>query len=804
MSLAAAQKTPARGPLAARRDLLFYAVFFVGGMPALMYQVTWQRVLTLYFGVDIYSTSVTVATFLLGLGVGSLLGGWLADRTTRPALHYASIEILMGAFGLASVPLFARVGNWLGGSPLATVIVADFALLLVPTTLMGMTLPLMCRVVIRDAATIGRHLSWLYGVNTLGAATGALVSGYALIGLFGLDGTTRLAAGLNVTAAIMVGLAVARGRAVAQEAAPDVMAASPSFEGRPEARFRAATPGSPTAVGYRTVLTFSFVSGFIALGYEIVWYRLLGILLHGTVYVFGTILFFYLGGIAFGSFLARRRADGGDGLWRFAFCQFGIAAYSFALFSVLGYFSWLPGVRHVTAASFFTSFHPSPELVSGASDVFALYSLLDVAFWALVILGVPTVLMGYGFPNLVRAGSREVDSLGRSIAGVYFANIAGSTLGSLAIGFVVIHYFGSEHALRLLIVAGALVPAALAARLRTASDAASVLHRVAYGSVAVAVVAAALLPGRAQIIEAIHLADFDVVDFVAAEDRSGVSALRLQRAPVAFQQESQILGEQRLYIDGAHHGNASTTTLTKDWAVEAALAAHPAPRRVLAVGLGDGEMVATAALWPEVTELVVVELNGTLERVLRQTPQGAAVFGSAKTRLVVDDGRRWLLANPGETFDLIVMFPLHAAHAYSGALYSREFLELLARHLDEDGIVLTRTVDLYSTARTIATVFPHVLRLENAIYLASVKAFTWRPERLTIPPADLVARIEADGDLIRASTEGARLNTDFTLNSEYYVTYPYASVLQTRVSPPRYRERDARRFWSAIRRGAAE
>jgi predicted membrane-bound spermidine synthase len=192
--------TPARN-VDATRVALFYAVFFVGGMPALIYQVAWQRVLTLYFGIDIYSTTVTVATFMLGLGVGSLLGGRLADRAARAGLYYAGLELAMGAFGAASLPLFAVIGRWFAGSPLTTVVLIDFVLLLLPTTLMGMTLPLMCRIVVAREGTIGRHLSWLYGMNTMGAAVGALVSAYALIGWFGLDGATRIAAAINVALA---------------------------------------------------------------------------------------------------------------------------------------------------------------------------------------------------------------------------------------------------------------------------------------------------------------------------------------------------------------------------------------------------------------------------------------------------------------------------------------------------------------------------------------------------------------------------------------------------------------------------
>lgn len=782
-------------PRASSLQLSLYLIFFIGGMPALIYQVVWQRVLTLYFGVDIYSTSITISTFMLGLGVGSLIGGRLADRVTHVGLCYAAAEILMGAFGFVSLPLFSWTGAWLGGGSLATVMLGDFLLLLVPTTLMGTTLPLMCRMVIGNDPGIGRHLSWLYGVNTLGAAVGALLSSYFLIGLFGLDGTTYVAAILNIALAVVV-FALTRSRAKS-DAAPVAVVA--------EVRSRPAEPVADGAVyRYAFVLAFSFLSGFTSLGYEIVWYRLLGILLHSTVYVFGTILFFFLAAMAVGSVLARRHIDKGQCIERFARCQLAISAYQLVLFGVLGYLSWLPPFRQIIAASFFSTFHPAPELAAGTIDVYSLYSIADVAGWSILIVGVPAALMGYGFTNLMREGTQRVEQVGRSVSGIYFVNIVGSTLGSLVIGFVLIHYLGSENALSILVALGCLAPAILHGRL-VSPEAPSLLSRLSgVGmrpvAIGVAVLALTVFPGRTQILKAMHLADFPSVQFEAVEDRTGVSALRTQSAVIAFEQEELVIGTPRLYIDGSHHGDASPTVkLVPDEAVQIALAAPPSPRRVLSIGLGDAQMAGTAALSPDVQELVIVELNGTLTDILGRTEPGRMLLGSEKVKYVVDDGRRWLLANPNEKFDAILMFPLHAAHAFSGNLYSHEFLELLSRHLTPGGVVFLRTVDLYSTARTLGVVFPNVLRLDTSIYMASMSPFRFDPARLPVSPERAVQRMTADRATIMAHTQDARVNSDLKPNSEYYVTYPYVQALASRGNiAPAYRATDTERFRSLI------
>jgi spermidine synthase len=764
-----------------RHDSYCYLIFFVAGIPALMYQVVWQRVLTLYFGVDIYSTSVTVATFMLGLGLGSLLGGWLADHVKRPAAYYAWTEILIGTFGLVSLQLFSMVGQWLAGSSLAILVLANFLLLLVPTTLMGMTLPLMSRVVITSNKAIGHHLARLYGLNTLGAAIGALLSSYLLVGLFGLDGATRIAALTNVILAIVMYFFVAR-----QRTDETHHEETSSFEYDAKVKAQDHERGN---LGYRQVLVFAFLSGFIALSYELVWYRVLGVILHQTVYVFGTILFFYLIGNALGSLIAQRRIDQEGGSRRFALCQLGIAAFSFVSFSLLGHLSWLPGLRHIISASFFTTFHPALELVSGTVNIFSLYSLLDMGLWPILILVIPALLMGYGFPNLMREGTRRVERLGRSIGGIYFANIIGSTLGGLITGFLAIQFFGTERTLQATIILGGSIPIVLFSGMRKSDDAMPQARRTRtrlwwYVSVALVTVTVFMFPGPSKIIRAIHLADYDVVDYLGVEDRTGVVALRQQHAIIAFEQEKTVLGEQRLYIDGGAHGgfNPSQAIPSRDSAVEISLAAHPAPRRILSIGLGDGQMCMSAALWNGVEELVIVELNNSLRDVVSHTAEGKALFESKKVTYIVDDGRRWLLANPNEKFDFIMMWPLHAAHAYSGNLFSREFMEILSKHLNVGGLIFLKTVDLYSTPKTLSSVFPYMIRLGKVSYLSSFTDFQINPTLLPIPTEEVLTQITADRDMILAQTRDAPINKDFHPNSEYYITYPFTWAMEKQAS----------------------
>lgn len=769
------------------RVLFFYLAYFVSGMPALIYQVIWQRTLTLYFGVDIYSVSITVATFMFGLGVGSLLGGRLADRTHRPGAIYAVVELLIALFGMASIWLFSTVGSVFAGSPIGVVLVVDFLLLLVPTTLMGMTMPLMSRVVASDDAAIGRHLSRLYAFNTLGAAVGALLSAYLLIGLLGLSGATYVGAAINILLALVMFPVGARVHTTADE--------------EPSVGTRAATPKA--LLSYNEVWLLSFASGFIALGYQIAWYRILGIILHGTVYVFGTILFFFLLGIAAGSFRAKRNIDEGGNAERFALSQLVIAAYVLVSFVAIGLCSSMPGLRHLLSASNFTTFHPSPELAAGNRDIFALYSFGGLVIWVCFFILVPTYWMGVGFPNLLREGSRTVAHLGRSVGGLYFANIVGSTAGSLFVGFIEIHYFGTARAAMLMCILGCVIAIYVYARTRDVGR--GPLFRFALPlATLVLIVAAFPTPGR--LLRAVHFADFhDKVDYVGFEDRTGVAVLRRQHQIVGFSQEERILDEWRLYIDGGTHGGygKGEKNLLPDLHMQMALASHDAPKRVLSIGLGDGRICQSAALDPRVEQLTIIELNGVLRRTLEQINQGKELFASTKIHYEVDDGRRWMLAHPEQKFDFIMMWPLHAAHAFSGSLYSREFMQLLKSRLSPGGRVMMRSADAFSTARTIAEEFPHVVRIGGGSYVCSMSPIQFDVTHLPTGATadDLLDQIQADRETILARTNGARLNTDFVLNSEYYLTYPFVAALQTRVPYRIYHEASRDPFVRYVRGG---
>ncbi len=207
------QATVAGSPIAGRSAGLV-VLFFISGIAALIYQVCWQRLLFEAFGVDMESVTIIVSTFMLGLGLGALLGGELADRLPEQTLTlFAAIELSIGIFGVCSPRLIHAVGAATVGGSLGVIALANFMLLLFPTMLMGATLPILVTHVVRYYRNIGVSIGLLYFANTLGAALGAAVTGMLVLYYFGLSATIYVAALLNVlvSAAVWFGL---RGRNV--------------------------------------------------------------------------------------------------------------------------------------------------------------------------------------------------------------------------------------------------------------------------------------------------------------------------------------------------------------------------------------------------------------------------------------------------------------------------------------------------------------------------------------------------------------------------------------------------------------
>jgi len=667
------------------RILLVGIAFFLSGAAALIYQVTWQRLLALHSGVGIYSVAMIVAAFMVGLGLGSHLGGVLSVRLPpRTALlAFATLELAIGFFGLASGRLYydwlyLRAGGLYATSWRAAIL--HFVSLALPTILMGMSLPLLVRAMVRDTTHAARTVGLLYGVNVLGACAGALVTPWVLVRFYGVREALLVAGAANLLAAF-VGLTALR--------APQTP--TPPAVGLPPER-----PG-PATLRLSAWAAFFALSGFCALSLEIVWFRIIDVAVKSTAFTFGTVLAVYLLGLAVGTFIGvalvgrLRRL-----LVAFLACECALLACS--ALAILALVLLPP--RTPFFAWFFELWggHRSYNLGGAWSwpPVWRLYVLLP-----LVLYGLPTVLMGVAFTVLQRAVHDDVAGTGRRVGVLQAANIAGCVGGSLLAGLVGLTWAGSAGVLRLLVLAGVVFAAVGIVRTEA---------RGAFAAGAASLLALALLmPGERALWLRLH--GLTGGEALVAEDATGVVALTPRE-----------IGGWRVWVNGRSHSTLPFGGIHTALGAAPALM-HPAPRDVAVIGLGSGDTAWAAGCRREETQRVRVYeicspqlgLLSALAAMPEPPPKLGRFLRDPRLEVRIADGRHAFSVSE-ESYDLIEMDPLPPSSPYSGNLYSLEFFVLCARRLRPGGVLCT-WAPTARVRRTFLRAMPHVLQLGDGSIL---------------------------------------------------------------------------------------
>ena len=632
------------------------ALFCLSGIAALVYQVTWQRILALHSGMGIYSVAMIIASFMAGLGIGSHLGGVVSTRKSpRTALRiFATLEIAVAGFGAISCSLFYDVlyleAPWLYTTSWR-VGLFHFLALLPPTCLMGMSLPFLVQAMVRNVSTAGRTIGYLYGVNVVGASIGAFITPWILIRFLGVREAVMVAVGLNLLAGI---------------GALVIASMVPTRPTRKEVA-RAPRDDSETTLGppFSTWLLLYALSGFCALSLEILWFRLVDVGVRGTAFAFGTVLSIYLFGLAAGSLLG---AQFNDRLKRplrtFLMCQCAILFYSGVVLLLLAVLPTdLPGY-----AWFFEIWTKDRVVVLGRTQdlgrLIRLYLVLPLATY-----GVPTLLMGFSFTVLQRAVQDDPQTSGRKVGFLQAANIAGNVVGSLAVGLLALNVFGTTGSMRALVFGG-IVFALVGIR--------QYGLRSAFGLAAAALLAlGVVIPGQQDLWNRLHGLVGDVA--LIEEDASSVVIVKPEDSG------------WRVVVNGVYH---SWLPYGGIHSLLGALPAvmHPSPRDVVVIGLGSGDTAWAAASRVETQELRVYEIARpqlTLLTKFAELHGERKVVGfleDPRLEVTITDGRNALLTSD-KLYDLIVVDALRPVSAYSGNLHSLEFLERCALKLKPGGLM---------------------------------------------------------------------------------------------------------------------
>jgi spermidine synthase len=684
-----------------RSALAYSFVFFLSGVTGLVYELLWVRLLYQAFGSTIQSVTTVVAAYMGGLGLGAWLLGRYADRHPKPAALYGWLEIAIGLFGIVSPVVLslahavyvATAGAMVlgGATSLALRFFLAALVLLVPTTLMGGTLPAMTRAFMGDERDqLKASLSRLYSLNTLGAVVGTALAGLFLIEHVGIRGSLWGTAAVNLT----LGVAAL---ALAERSQPSV---SP-----------------PTAVGPRrtdAVRTVAFVllavTAFASLLDEIAWTRVLVMLVGASTYAFTLVLLIFLLGIGIGSALVARRGAARPATPADAALAQGITGAGAAL--LLVFFNVLP--RYIMAV------FQHPNL-----DATTRLLLLGVAVGAAVLI--PTVGMGLSFPILTDLAAPRDAARGADVGVAYALNTLGSIAGAVLTGFVFVIVLGSQSTLRLGLVingAAALTLAALAARgvpEGSAEHRALRLRVLAAGALAsVALGVAFGAPGWST-----RLIDLAPTIYARqpmdAAARQGFLAHRGQRQ-LAFREGWNAtvsvwegLNGRTLRVNGKVDASDGPDMNTQIMLGLAPAAARPGAASALVIGFGSGVTTRVLADVPGMQRVRVVEIEPA---VLAMSDWFRAVNDSVLARntvaAVVEDARSALQLRH-DRFDVIVSEPSNPWVAGVATLYTPEFFSIVRSRLT-DGGVFGQWVQLYQlplpvvagVVRNIRTAFPHV------------------------------------------------------------------------------------------------
>ncbi len=662
--------------------------FFVSGVAGLTFEIVWLRHLGLALGATTLAVATTTAAYMGGLALGSHFGGRLADRLRRPLASYGAIEMAVALAGLAIPTLCTYIprvdasllSDLQHGSLRALVRFFVAALvLIVPTTAMGMTLPVLARAVTEKLDNVGREVGLLYAINIAGAVVGAALTGFVFVPALGLAKTNLVAVGLD---AILGSVTVGAGLLLpAAKVSPNPTQPTPVF-----------------AAGGRLVVSVLAITGAAAMALQVLWTRAISTALGPSTYAFTTIVCAYLLGLAVGGSIAAWLAN------KMLHARYTLAAVlittAFAVWFGTVWVDDLPVLLHQVVLD--------PRLTMGG--------LVRTEFGLAALSLLPaTIAMGAIFPLTLKAVVGSEAHLGAAVGRAYAVNTLGNIAGSFAAAFVLLPLFGVEWGMRVAALgyvgAASLLVVGLEPSVRKA-------QRYWLGAALAAAAAALMLwpswdigrwtsglyrlsmartyfsdPDTISTADVIFHAD-GLSTTVTVEEESGVRWIKVNGK-----------------IDGSSEGDMPTQVLSG----MLPMLVHPNPNNVAVIGCGSCVTVG-AALSANPKHLTLIELEPEVVRAARLFASvNHNPFDDPRLTIVQDDGRNYMMRG-GPSFDVIISEPSNPWMTGAASLFTAEFFHIAARRLAPGGMFL-QWLQAYEMApqriasvlKTFQSVFPHVL-----------------------------------------------------------------------------------------------
>ncbi|MBI4523661.1 MAG: fused MFS/spermidine synthase [Deltaproteobacteria bacterium] len=678
---------------------VLFVCFFLSGTAALVYEVVWMRMLTQIFGSSAYAVATVLAAFMAGLASGSYVFGRLANRDRNFLRLYGVLELGIGIYGFL-VPVIFRASRgiyiplfWLYDAYPAIftllLFLLSFVILILPTFLMGATLPVISRFVVHRFSHLGQRVGDLYGTNTLGAVLGCALAGYYLIPTLGMTRTVYAAAIVNAAIALIILLA----DALREKAGSDTLLPAESRVQETERSSRSAT---------EWVLLISIgLSGAAAMVYENAWTHALTLVIGGSIYSFTTMLLTFLTGLAIGGYLYAR--------------LFGKREVRITSFG------WIELGVGITALATIPLFERLPflflRLHQGFGDSFPLFLSIQVLLSSAVML-LPTLLLGMTFPLVVCLFTQNLYAVGSSVGTTYASNTVGAIVGAFVGGFIFIPFLGMQNS----IIIGALVNLCVGCLLLVADPRPGRSFRLATGGL----VAAGLL------ILAFRLPAWErsvltsgVTIYAERLKNLPTDSLRLEEMrqdEILYYREGLTatvsvhrLGKDYLYLktngktDGSY-GDALTMLLTG----YLPMFLQPQARQAAVIGLGTGMTIKALGAFP-VQNIEVLEIEPAMVEAAKFFGEkNGKILEDSRVRIIPTDGRNYMMATP-RFYDLIISEPSNPWLAGVASLFTRDFYAVAKRKLKPDGL-FAQWIHNYSMSpddfrmvlRTFAEAFPHV------------------------------------------------------------------------------------------------
>jgi spermidine synthase len=653
-----------------QRSLLFLVLFF-SGVTALVYQIIWIREFGQVFGVHVYSMTTVLTAFMAGLALGSLIFGRIVDKKDNPLRVFFLLELGIGLFALLFPFLFDALSKGYGllaqhttlsnyGQQLVRFVFA-FLFLLIPTTLMGGTLPVIIKYFVRRLGNVGGGVSTLYALNNLGAVVGGFLAGFVMIRLLGIQTSLTIAALLNLANALITWVIARTFRKITLQTDEHYIQEEKIVKKTEDDKVVYKLP-KPVV---RLVLWVFAIEGFTTLAYEVIWGRILiSFSFDKTVYFSTVIVVSFIFGLSLGSFLLRKWIDRGKHLLAFlGFIEVGIGLISFIL---LLFFSWL--------APFLAE---QRELTDTWMQVAG-----KEYFIFFVLLSIPTTLMGFTFPVVSKLYNQNIKNLGKRMGIIGFMDTIGSILGSFVAGFILIPFLGVVISFLVVVFINIII--GLLVFLSHPTMKKHLKYAISGGTVVILLILSLMVPDRR------YFNWWDQLDYKKTFFGEHYTRLLFYDEGVGatVTVREYPFGDGYLALNVNGHNTAYSTD--KDRRVNGLLGylpyiLHPDPNNAIVIGYGMG-VTAHSLVQPDIKHIDIAEIvPEVLEASSLFSKWNHNVLDNPKVEAHIEDGRSMIYMSKDKKYDIITSNAIHPR--LSNNIYTRDFYQICKEKLADEGII---------------------------------------------------------------------------------------------------------------------